>query len=217
FVARMDSDDIALPHRFERQVAWLREHPECVLLGSNIWVCDPFCHPTHLLDQRATHEEIDAELIRGRGQALVHPTVMMRRDALLQAGRYNKAFDGAEDLDLFTRLAEVGTVANLKEPLLKYRHHLASENQRKFELQDRLIKRIVTEARQRRGLPDLNGAVQTMFIRPPPHVEQFLYWGWKALENGHVSAARSHAWGAWRRKPVSRTTLRLMYCALRGY
>src|SRR4051812_26679567 len=41
FVARMDGDDISLPERFERQVSYLREHPEVVLVGSRVEFIDP--------------------------------------------------------------------------------------------------------------------------------------------------------------------------------
>src|SRR5213082_3006291 len=40
FVARMDADDISLPTRFERQVAYLREHTDCVLVGTNVITMD---------------------------------------------------------------------------------------------------------------------------------------------------------------------------------
>jgi glycosyltransferase involved in cell wall biosynthesis len=39
-IARMDGDDIALPGRFERQVAYLNDHPECVLVGSRVLIID---------------------------------------------------------------------------------------------------------------------------------------------------------------------------------
>src|SRR3954452_3787995 len=41
YVARMDADDVALPQRFERQVKYLDDHPECVLLGSRVTIIDP--------------------------------------------------------------------------------------------------------------------------------------------------------------------------------
>jgi glycosyltransferase involved in cell wall biosynthesis len=40
FIARIDADDIALPERFEVQVAYLREHPEVVCLGSKVQFID---------------------------------------------------------------------------------------------------------------------------------------------------------------------------------
>ena len=36
YVARMDSDDISIPNRFEKQISYLEQHPEIDMLGSNI-------------------------------------------------------------------------------------------------------------------------------------------------------------------------------------
>ena len=41
FVARMDGDDVCLPDRFEKQVAYLREHADCVLVGRQVMLIDP--------------------------------------------------------------------------------------------------------------------------------------------------------------------------------
>ena len=41
YLARMDSDDVCLPRRFETQVNYLEQHPECVLVGSRVTVVDP--------------------------------------------------------------------------------------------------------------------------------------------------------------------------------
>ena len=41
YLARMDSDDVCLPHRFETQVRYLNAHSDCVLLGSRVTVVDP--------------------------------------------------------------------------------------------------------------------------------------------------------------------------------
>ena len=40
FIARMDADDISLPARFDKQVAYLRHNPDCVLLGSSVMHMD---------------------------------------------------------------------------------------------------------------------------------------------------------------------------------
>ena len=42
YLARMDSDDVCLPQRFETQVRYLDAHPECVLVGSRVTVVDPY-------------------------------------------------------------------------------------------------------------------------------------------------------------------------------
>ncbi|MEG1951664.1 MAG: glycosyltransferase [Bacteroidales bacterium] len=49
YIARMDADDIAKPHRFEKQIAFLKSHPEVDILRSNI---DEFLdEETHIVSQ----------------------------------------------------------------------------------------------------------------------------------------------------------------------
>src|SRR4051812_11486227 len=73
FVARMDSDDISMPDRFEKQIAYLREHPEVVALGTRVILIDPYGSRVEKPSHKLTHDEIEAELLNGVGWALVHP------------------------------------------------------------------------------------------------------------------------------------------------
>ena len=52
---------------------------------------------------------------------MAHPSVMMRRDVVEAVGGYRPAYVRAEDYDLWCRVAEVSRLANLAQPLLKYR------------------------------------------------------------------------------------------------
>lgn len=65
------------------------------------------------------HQEIDNALMMAQGQLVYHPVVMFRRQVVLDLGGYRPEYYSAEDLDLFLRLAEVGRIVNLAEPLLK--------------------------------------------------------------------------------------------------
>ena len=112
-VARMDADDVALPERFEKQVAYLAEHPEVVALGSRVTGVDPYGCVLFHSEHKLAHEEIDAGLLRGVGWAIVHPAAMLRREAVAKVGGYRKEFQWVEDLDLFLRLGEAGRLANL--------------------------------------------------------------------------------------------------------
>ena len=122
FIARMDADDVALPERFRKQVDYLRAHPECDVVGSRVWETDadgdPLCEYATLAD----HEEIDAFHFLMRGPALVHPSIMIRRDALLAVGGYRNL--AIEDVDLYLRLAERGRIARVPEFLLKVSYSL---------------------------------------------------------------------------------------------
>jgi len=216
YIARMDSDDICLPHRFERQVGYLDQHPDCVLVGSRVIVVDPYGSPVFDSGQKLTHEEIDAELLSsGGGWAIVQPSAMMRANAVRRVGGYRGRHNVSEDQDLFLRLAEVGKVANLPEPLLLYRRHYRSVMHTQWRQREEVKEKIVREACQRRGLP-MPADWEFDDWRPPPRAQQLREWGWAALKHRNVPVARKHALRGVVAAPLSREAWRLMYCALRG-
>src|SRR5207248_5858446 len=122
---------------FERPVAYLRGHPDCVLVGSRVLLIDPDGLPIRERATEQTHEEIDAAHLN-RGWPVVHPAVMMRTAAVRQLGGYRDQYNTLEDTDLFLRLAEIGHLANLPEVLLHYRQHFASVTHSKAEQQARI-------------------------------------------------------------------------------
>lgn len=216
YLARMDSDDVCLPHRFETQVKYLDEHPECVLVGSRVAVVDPYGSPVFDSGQKLTHEEIDAELLSsGGGWAVVQPSAMMRTEAVRRVGAYRGRHNVSEDQDLFLRLAEVGRVANLPEPLLLYRRHYKSVMHTQWRQRQEVKERIVREAYERRGLP-MPADWRFDDWKPTPLAEQLRSWGWAALKRGNVSVARKHGLGAVRAAPLSGGAWKLLWCALRG-
>jgi glycosyltransferase involved in cell wall biosynthesis len=214
FLARMDADDIALPQRFERQIAYLREHPECVLLGSRVMLVDPEGMPIRPWCHQLEHADIDTAHLN-RGWPVVHPAVMMRTDAVRRVGAYRDQYNTLEDLDLFLRLAEVGKLANLPEILLHYRQHFDSVTHKKFEQQRKLRQAIYDETYARRGQ---RRGDQQEAPPPPPRkrYEQHSLWAWYALDAGNVKTARKHALATLRRAPHLLNSWRLMACALRG-
>ncbi len=69
-----------------------------------------------------SHADIYRELLAGRN-LIQHPSVLMRREALIQAGGYDTRIDCAEDYDLWLRLGRLGELRNLPEVLLSWRRH----------------------------------------------------------------------------------------------
>jgi glycosyltransferase involved in cell wall biosynthesis len=212
FIARMDSDDVSLPERFQLQVEHLRAHADCVLVGSRVMLIDPDGRPIRQWASATTHEEIDQAHL-ARGWPMVHPSVMIRRLAFEQVGGYQKKYETLEDVDLFLRLAEVGRICNLPQVLLKYRQHMQSvchtENDRQARIRDGLM----NEAAARRGI-QLPPAPLAPPKKSPAEVHRL--WAWWALNEGHVPTARRHAMKVMQRAPWSVDSWRLMCCALRG-
>lgn len=108
-VARMDADDICLPHRFERQIAFFAAHPDYAVVGSAALDIDVDGAPCPAPDHAPplTHDEVLAEI--ERRPPLCHPAVMARRAVLLAAGGYHRAYRHCEDYDLWLRIATGGS------------------------------------------------------------------------------------------------------------
>ena len=156
YVARMDADDISVPHRLQKQVEYLDAHPACAAVGAWIEVIDEAGLPVGRKTFVKTHEEILAALLQGIS-AIAHPTVVMRRDVLRAAGGYDASRYPSDDLDLWFRLAEHGELANLGEVLLRHRRHRSAVGVREREKMKAMALAICNEARSKRGLPARRG------------------------------------------------------------
>lgn len=213
-IARMDGDDICLPERFAKQVEYLNAHPNCVLVGSQVLLIDPEGQPIcEHAQTRFTHAEIDRDHLN-RGWPIIHPAIMMRRDAVEKIGRYREEYKWLEDLDLFLRLAEVGELANLPDVLLKYRLHFNSVCHTRADVQGPLKLKLYEETRQRRGMT--TATPDAPIPKPKPRSEAHRLWAWWALKAGNVATARKHAWATMTRAPLSKESWRIMACAVRG-
>jgi glycosyltransferase involved in cell wall biosynthesis len=118
FIARMDADDICRPERFEKQLAFLKQHPEVGLCGTWLQIIGDDSRYTFPL----THEEIKLSLLDYN--PIAHPSVLFRSKVLKEAGlTYDPGFPGAEDYELWSRAILLTRFANLPETLLLYRRH----------------------------------------------------------------------------------------------
>ena len=68
----MDADDVALPERFQREVDYLRDHPECVLVGSRVRLIDPEGDPLCDWCTMQDHEAIDSSYLQGERVTVSH-------------------------------------------------------------------------------------------------------------------------------------------------
>ena len=133
FIARMDADDVALPERFERQVAFLRRQPELAAVGTGVSYIDENGRP-----QRSPRLPPTSPIgLRWRlllGNCVHHPTIMFRRSQLMLPV-YSSAYADIEDYEIFLRLAASSMLANLPERLLCMRRHELSVSGRRHQTQ----------------------------------------------------------------------------------
>lgn len=119
FVARMDADDVAHPERLASQLAFMELHPDIAVLGSYYQLIDE----NGKIKGQVRTPQTDYEIRKALrfGNPICHPSVMMRRDPILQLGGYLGG-KNAEDYDLWLRLArdQRWKFANLPESLLSY-------------------------------------------------------------------------------------------------
>ena len=123
-IARMDADDICMPQRFERQIAFLDAHPDYGVVGAWTEDIDEFGnHYQAIGPQHPTDHAGFLRAIERWEPLLCHPVVTLRRDVVRQVGGYHAAFRHCEDMDLWLRLASVTKLCSLPEPLIRYRHY----------------------------------------------------------------------------------------------
>lgn len=118
YAARIDAGDLAAPHRLEKQRVRMEAEPRLAALGTWTQVVSRAGTPLFMLRPPA-----DARALRKTRMLrspLVHPSVMLRIDAVLDVGNYRLQYPAAEDLDLFLRLMERYDCANLPELGLYY-------------------------------------------------------------------------------------------------
>ena len=108
-VARMDTDDISVPTRFERQLAEFEKNPGIDICGSHIKEFEGT--PDHIVAERRvplTHD--DCKRYQRRRDAFNHVSVMFRKSAVLKAGNYQHC-PLMEDTLLWANMFKTGATA----------------------------------------------------------------------------------------------------------
>ena len=122
YIARMDADDISLPERLDRQLAFMENNKDVGVLGTGIKIID------------ATGEVIKTpKLPKGnftnylrKKNLFVHGTLMFRKDSLDMVSGYNQEMKLAQDYELLLRLSEKVRIFCLPECLYLLRRHKQS-------------------------------------------------------------------------------------------
>jgi glycosyltransferase involved in cell wall biosynthesis len=154
YLARMDADDLMHPERIERQVAFLRSHPNVDVLDTATFTVDDDLTPLGIRGDRPL--DSGAEVVLRNG-LLIHPTVIGRVD-WFRTNPYDPAYVRAEDRELWSRTCSTATFARLCEPLFFYRE-APTGNLRNYLRTEWTVRAIL-----RRYGPSLLGARRTRLL-----------------------------------------------------
>ena len=121
YIAMMNHDDIALPTRLKRQSAYLHTHPETVLIGT---AYKKFGEINRFKTVTPPLEDAEIRALMLFKSPIHHPTIMFRRKtAIANNIRYNENYISLNDRQFYYDMGKHGALANLAEPLYKYRFH----------------------------------------------------------------------------------------------
>jgi glycosyltransferase involved in cell wall biosynthesis len=216
YIAIMDSDDISRSDRLQKQIEFLDANVDCVAVGSWVMQINAKGQPIRILDYPRSHKEIDERNLEGR-TAIVNPTAMIRRQAVLTAGTYGSECKfGAEDLDLWLRLAEVGKLANIPMPLLKYRLHKASLSETHLNEQFAQARRVCENAWRRRGIKREFKAEKHWRTAADPSTRHkiLVQYAWIAWSNGYRATWWTYVCEALYLRPFALSSWRLLFFGL---
>jgi len=124
-IARMDADDVSLPTRLEEQFEYMQVHPEVGVLSTGRLIIAPNALAYRSICIPDEHQLIADFLARGINP-ITHGAVMMRKSLLGSLNEPAYWVIISEDLDLWHRLIDKTTFANLPKPLYHMRRYSGS-------------------------------------------------------------------------------------------
>lgn len=134
YIIRMDADDWSHPKRFELQIKLMEEHPEVVVSGSYVEVCN-----SELITKYVRKYHLDDKSIRKhlfRYSPFAHPATIWKAE-VLKKERYDDRIRICQDYELYFRVGKLGKFMNLNKALLKLRMHEQSISTTMNDLQSK--------------------------------------------------------------------------------
>jgi glycosyltransferase involved in cell wall biosynthesis len=138
YIARMDSDDISFPKRFELQVAVLQKEPQIVLVAGAFEVIDE--------DGEFMYREVmpvndrDIKRVMLLRNVFAHGSVMFRKSAIEQVGPYRDDCGPTEDFELWSRLSTIGEFRGLETAIFRWRVNMQGISRNSADLAGKYMK-----------------------------------------------------------------------------
>lgn len=119
-IARMDSDDISHPMRFERQIKFLEKHPEIDIVGGALQEFDAENECLGIRHYPQTPQDVENYIYKA--SPLAHPTVMMRRRIFDEGLKYDERYRTSQDIALWYDVLCAGyKIGNVSEVTIYFR------------------------------------------------------------------------------------------------
>lgn len=189
YIARMDADDISLPERFEKQISFLEHHSDVVLVGTAKWIIDK--KGNVLYGDTPPLEPSYRNLLNSN--QIVHGSVMIRRDILLEYNGYDERFRKCQDYALWLQISKKYRLYNIPQFLYKLRLHDNNISQINDEsiLYYLLAKRLASSNLSVAGFEEIKSGDLEKFISTLSREELIFYYNSKAGKyraNGNFKA-----------------------------
>lgn len=130
YIARMDADDISYKDRFQKQIDYLLDNQDVYILGTFVEAIGNSEKKEFIENYfNQTWDENSAKERIKECCMILHPTAMIKREALIELKGYRNKYNIMEDDDLWIRAFKKGyKISNYSEVLLKYRLHNESKS-----------------------------------------------------------------------------------------
>lgn len=155
WIARIDADDVCEPDRLKKQYALAKMESSLVLIGSGLQLIDENGHFGKYFKCPSEHKQLFKRLATAKS-FFSHSSAFFRTETVKMLGGYRTRIKRAQDRDLWLRLAEVGQIACLSEPLVKIRKHASQISHDEQGLRQKIDSRVAITSFwfRHRGLVD---------------------------------------------------------------
>ena len=149
YIAWLDSDDIAIENRFEKQIKFLEEHSEIGMVGTDALIIDENSKKIGIWTFETDPQKLKIELFFH--SPFLSSSVMIRKNCLPQ-NFYDSRFPVSEDFDLYSKISEHSETANIPEFLVKYRINSKGLTKNNMTRMEHLSVQIIKEHAERLGI-----------------------------------------------------------------
>ena len=122
WVARIDVDDIWFPEKLKKQIEKINQFENINLVGTGLVLINEENKIVKTYNYPSTHLKLIKHLTRGMS-FFPHSSAFFKLSEALLIGGYRERFINSQDVDLWIRLSEIGTISCINESLVYIRKH----------------------------------------------------------------------------------------------